>query len=75
MEFNENKKTFSERGLEQLKKFDTYKNYIEQILKKIEKDYEIKIFFVCETGSKGIGNDVNESDFDITGFFVPLNEL
>jgi len=75
METNSDINLLSERVILQLKDFDNYKDHINNILIRIEKDYEIKIFYASETGSRGIGNNVSDSDFDITGFFVPINEM
>jgi hypothetical protein len=59
----------------QLENFAKYKEYIENLLKKVEDEYNILIFYASESGSRGLGIDVEDSDFDITGFFIPKNEL
>lgn len=62
--------TYSKRVEEQVKKFGSYKEKIDLILQELEKEYEITIFFAAESGSRGLGIDVEDSDFDVTGFFV-----
>jgi hypothetical protein len=39
-------------------------------LAEIEEKYKIKILYACETGSRASGVDVEESDFDIKGFYI-----
>jgi predicted nucleotidyltransferase len=47
------------------------RNEIENIIKKYETDYNIHVFFACDTGSRAIGVAVDTSDFDLNGFFIP----
>merc|ERR1711976_754175 len=65
----------SHRVLHQLDKFEKYKSSILDVISNLEKEYDITVFYASETGSRGIGNDMEDSDFDITGFFVPKSEL
>jgi predicted nucleotidyltransferase len=58
----------------QLERFSKTQPFIEEIIEKFEKEYDITIFYASETGSRGLGIDVEESDFDITGFFIPKEE-
>jgi predicted nucleotidyltransferase len=43
---------------------------IQLIINEIEKKFEITILYACETGSRAIGVDVDESDYDVKGFYV-----
>lgn len=72
---NESEISSSIRVKMQIEKFNSYKNEIEKILLKIENEKEINIFYASEIGSRGLGIDVEDSDFDIIGFFIPQNEL
>lgn len=47
---------------------------IEEYLKKIENEFEIIIVFASETGSRALGTSVENSDFDISGFFIGKNK-
>jgi predicted nucleotidyltransferase len=58
----------------QIEKFKTFQSEIEDYLKEIETEYEVKIFFAAELGSRALGTDVEDSDFDISGFFVVKEE-
>jgi hypothetical protein len=75
METNNISSNLSQREKIQLEKFKEYKLSIEEILQRLEKEYEIKIIYACESGSRGLGIDVDDSDFDITGFFIPQSSL
>jgi hypothetical protein len=65
----------SKREEIQLQKFNEYKSSIEDIFLKLEKEYEITIIYASESGSRGLGIDVEDSDFDITGFFIPQSSV
>jgi predicted nucleotidyltransferase len=68
MEF---KRTNAEK---QLEKFKTFQPEIEEYLKELEQEYEIKIFFAAEQGSRALGIEVEDSDFDVSGFFIAKEE-
>jgi hypothetical protein len=44
--------------------------YVNQFLDNLEKELGITILYACETGSRALGTDVEESDFDIKGFYI-----
>jgi predicted nucleotidyltransferase len=44
--------------------------YINNYLNNLEKELNITILYACETGSRAVGVDVEESDFDIKGFYI-----
>jgi predicted nucleotidyltransferase len=58
----------------QIEIFKIFQPEIEEYLKEIENDYDIKIFFASEQGSRALGTDVEESDIDISGFFIAKEE-
>lgn len=75
MELNNYVDKHNQRENKQMENFLTYKSQILEILNNIEKEYQITIFYASETGSRGLGIDVEDLDFDITGFFAPIDEL
>jgi predicted nucleotidyltransferase len=66
---------FSQRTLSQFESFNNYREEVEKVLKKYEELYGVVIFYASEVGSRGLGINVEESDFDIAGFFVPKDEM
>ncbi|MFS0672098.1 DNA polymerase beta superfamily protein [Ornithinibacillus sp. 179-J 7C1 HS] len=44
------------------------------MLKKIEKEYHVKILFACEAGSRAWGLDSDESDYDVRFIYVHPTE-
>ena len=44
--------------------------YILEVLKQIEKDYDVKILFACEAGSRAFGFASANSDYDIRFIYV-----
>jgi predicted nucleotidyltransferase len=44
--------------------------YINNYLNNLEKELNITILYACETGSRAVGVDVEESDFDVKGFYI-----
>lgn len=45
-----------------------------EFIRNIEKQYDIKIIYAAETGSRGYGTNVKDSDFDIKGYFICSKE-
>lgn len=48
--------------------------YIEECLKKVEKEKNIKILYACESGSRAWGFDSPDSDYDVRFLFVHQKE-
>ncbi|WP_174730304.1 nucleotidyltransferase domain-containing protein [Mesobacillus harenae] len=46
------------------------KEHIIEVLKQIEKDYEVKILFACESGSRAWGFPSKDSDFDVRFIYI-----
>jgi hypothetical protein len=44
--------------------------HVSEFLDKFEKELNITILYACETGSRALGTLVEESDFDIKGFYI-----
>lgn len=70
-----NKIRDSDRIKSQFERFNLYKDDVMKVVKRIESEYDVNIFFLAELGSRALGIDVEDSDFDLSGFFVPNNEL
>jgi predicted nucleotidyltransferase len=66
--------SLSLRVEKQLEQFNENKDHILKLLKEIEQEYDISIVFASETGSRAMGNDVEDSDFDVSGFFITKEE-
>lgn len=49
---------------------DTLNNHIQEILKQIEKVYDVKILFACEAGSRTWGISSEESDYDVRFIYI-----
>lgn len=50
------------------------KDIIIKALKKIEEDYNIKILYACESGSRAWGFPSKDSDFDVRFIYVHKKE-
>jgi predicted nucleotidyltransferase len=59
----------------QIEKFEKYKPEILKLIKRYEEEYNVVMFYAAEIGSRGLGTDVEDSDFDISGFFIPKDEM
>jgi hypothetical protein len=42
-----------------------------ELLKRFEDEYDIRLIFVCESASRAYGVEVEESDYDLKGLFLP----
>jgi hypothetical protein len=45
-------------------------NSVLKFLNEAESNYKIKILYACETGSRAVGVNVEESDYDVKGFYI-----
>ncbi|WP_226668172.1 nucleotidyltransferase domain-containing protein [Metabacillus litoralis] len=50
------------------------KNHIYDVIKKIEEDFEIKVLYACESGSRAWGFPSNDSDYDVRFIYVHKKE-
>ncbi|MCC3357264.1 DNA polymerase beta superfamily protein [Bacillus sp. REN16] len=46
------------------------KDHILEILTQVEKDYDIKILYACEAGSRMWGTSSEESDYDVRFIYI-----
>lgn len=46
------------------------KNHIEEVLQRIEDDFQVKILYACDSGSRALGVASLESDYDIRFIYV-----
>jgi hypothetical protein len=46
------------------------KSLIDELLKQIETNLNIRILYACEAGSRAVGVSVEESDYDVKGFYI-----
>jgi uncharacterized protein len=46
------------------------KEHIVQVLKKIESDYDIKVLYACESGSRAWGFPSKDSDYDVRFIYI-----
>lgn len=51
-----------------------FREKILEFIHKIEKEKDVIIIYACETGSRGWGTHVKDSDFDIKGYFICSRE-
>jgi len=47
------------------------KEHILQVLRQIELDYDVKILYACESGSRALGLHSEDSDFDVRFIYIP----
>lgn len=50
------------------------KKHIRNVLQQIENDYDVKILYACEAGSRAWGISSNESDYDIRFIYIHRKE-
>jgi predicted nucleotidyltransferase len=60
----------SETKVRQSTVSSTDKCIINEFLEQLESKLNIKILYACETGSRAVGTSVEESDYDIKGFYI-----
>jgi uncharacterized protein len=49
---------------------DCMRKHIEEVLRRIEYDYDVKILYACDIGSRAMGLESSESDYDIRFIYV-----